>query len=413
MILMFACAAFAFFFALLDTSEENPISCKSAAGNPFLLPGIPLIVLGLIQLINPDIRVCEYEGMQCVKDLEHIGFLPSGTIRDLYFSDTPYALITLTAAWYFATTGWMYTRGGNFATIALKFFALNGALMGALALAQKYTNAQGIYWCISTNSAFYGTFFLVNAAGNFLTMAAAACFALSFASDKKNFPRDFALWSALGLFSIFCVLQCTSIGAKVISLALLTVHALTALWFFTRSKLLVSTISLLLVAAASLFVAYNGINSATFLESKYKNAEQSLNSRITINKISREIFAENPVCGSGAGSYGIRAGTIPDAPKYIKGRNIIINAAHNDLFEYACEYGVIGLFAIFSCFFIWLVNLIKIRRTLACANVILIFAIAISTIHSMVDLHLHIPATMFVFVLLMSLSTAKLGEKYE
>lgn len=412
LILMFASAGFAFVFALWDNSETPLISKSSSFKNPFFISGTALIALALVQTLNPDLIVYEYCESQCVEFIKHVEWLPSGIIRDPEFKDSASVLIALLATWYFAMACWKLLKNEKFAEISLKFFAINGALMGLLAILQKYTNAQGIYWSIPTNAAFYGSFFLVNAAGNFLIMSACACFALSIdAKAKKRGFKTPALWAALGVFTIFCVLQCTSTGAKALSLLALGLYALILLWIFTRSKILIWTSCGLLVLSALAFVSYKGGDSFDFLESKYKNTQASFEGRLKINKISEELFKSSPVFGVGGGAYGVRAEIlVPQSSKYRWQTKTFINSAHNDFFEYACEYGIVGALCVLLCILLWIVQILKNYREITPAKIILIFAVLISILHSLWDLHLHIPATMFAFVFMMSQCQLKNSE---
>lgn len=405
---MLFAASIAFVCALWDNSKEPLISKQSAFKNPFALAGAVLILLCLIQTFNPDLVVFQNKGYQQIEYIKHVELLPSGILRDLKYDDTFLALQKLLALWCFAMCGWKLLRGSNFAQTSLNFFVLNGTFMALLAIFQKAANMQKMFGIVNTSADFYGTFFLANAAGDFLVSICACALACAYLYFKKN--RGLVAIAAM-LASAICAYATMYSDSKGAQLSLIIFAAICISYtvykifrkFISPALSALCLVLFLAISTSGIFLLGEDfiVKRATF---ELTNVNSSVIPRLQINRISYKIFKSAPVCGVGGGSYGVRVQSIAseDNEKYAK--NKFINSAHNDFFEYLCEFGIVGGLAIILCFAIWLRQLFAHRKTLCAANAILIAAIIASALHSLVDLHLHIPSTMMAFVLLMILS---------
>lgn len=405
---MFALSSFAFLSALWDKSGEPLLSRASWTENPFLLPGLILISVNLLQLLNPAVRVYEYCGYQTVQFLEHIGFLPSGIVRDWDLKDTFFALLQLSATWYVAMSAWKLLRSGGFARTFVKFFAVNGTLVALLGIIQELTLAKGIYWLIPTNSHFYSTFYLRNAAGDFIFVAFMCCISWWLSNFNRRSCAGLVLPSLCALVCCFSCLLTRSAGACGIFFISIAAIAFFSIFKFAERRFTkyaaISIVCVLAALASSLgFVAAKS-HSGDILDSKINSAYKSFKPRVGLTKLSWEIFKSSPVLGVGAGAYGVEAEIVSPQQKYFGQSKAFVNSAHNDLFEYACEYGLLGIASIALCLAFWIRNLCK--RNWCAHNTVFLWTCLMLMLHSLVDMPLHIPATMFAFVFAMSLAAA-------
>ena len=367
-----------------------------------------MLMMTAIHTLNPDLRVYEYCDSQIVFPLKHLEFLPSGIIRDLGYRDSFFALLQLVATWCAAMASWKLLKIGAFRVFFIKFFAINGLLFAILGIVQDLTNAMGLYWVIPTNSLFYSSFYLRTSAGNFIFMALLCCISWAVSEFKAgNYTASFALFAGGGISIFSCVLASSEgvDGILIISFFAVSVYLL---WRFIRSKLggapatAIVSMAILLLGVSVYVIFERQIQSRIVYELESPNS--SLCPRIKINKVSVKIFESSPIFGVGAGSYGVRVEMLLQSKKSDFGfrNNSFINAAHNDLFEYLCEYGLVGGACVLLCVLLWIGRLFPIDWSVH--NTIFLWGCIMSGMHSFFDLHLHIPSTMFAFVFLMSLA---------
>lgn len=403
---MFALSSFAFLSTLWDKSGEPLISRASWTKNPFLLPGLILVFANLVQLVNPSIRVCEYYGYQTVMFLKHIDFLPSGIVRDWGFRDTLFVLLQLTSAWYVAMSSWKLLRSGHFARFFIKFFAVNGVLVALLGVIQEITLAKGIYWIIPTNSHFYSSFYLRSNAGDFMFAAFMCC--LSWGVSSYNRRSYLQVISSI-LCALICVYSCLLTRSSGV-LGILSISLLCFSIFFIWELLTLKLSRLVSFVCISAFLIFAVLvitmqpRLMRVFDSELNSAYMSMKPRLNLMKTSCEVFESSPLLGVGAGAYGVSAEILSPTEKYFGQTKAFINSAHNDFFEYLCEYGVFGLVSIVLCLFMWFFRLN--RRTWSIHNTIFLWTCLMFMLHSLVDMPLHIPSTMFVFVFMMSLAAA-------
>ncbi|MBL4799505.1 MAG: O-antigen ligase family protein [Oleispira sp.] len=127
------------------------------------------------------------------------------------------------------------------------------------------------------------------------------------------------------------------------------------------------------------------------------------------DEVSRDTFnmwLDNPILGTGAGSYQY---SYPSYRSADVTTDRLYDYAHNDYLQFLAEFGTLAtlllLLAVLLCFY-WGVQAMRLRRDdlfkgLGFAGCMAIVAIAI---HSLVDFNLQIPANAFMFVFMLAIA---------
>ncbi len=407
---MLSVASFAFIFSVCDASTLPLLSKGSLRENPFFVSGLILIAINLIQVLNPYAKVVEFYGYQTVQFLEYVKFLPSGIVRDWGLRDSFFVLLQLAATWYVAMSSWKLLREDSmFARRFIKFLAINGTLIAILGVAQEFTNAKGIYWLIPTNSHFYSTFGLKTAAGDFIFMAFMCCVSWAVSSFNRRWFFNVSLaviCAGICFYSCFLATSSGVNGILLLTALAIFIFAIFRLFCRLKKKYVALGLALLLAGFISAWAfAFRGEGSSIIarLKPNIDSAVASLAPRLAIAHTSFAIFKDSPILGAGAGAYGVKAEILSPQNKYTGYYKVFINAAHNDLFEYICEYGIFALASLILCFAIWIRSFKRIEWSVH--NSIFLWACLMYILHSMFDLLLHIPSTMFAFVFMMSLAS--------
>ncbi len=416
---MLACTSAAFIALLWRRKPDLSIFTKrEISRNPFLISGLSILAVTIVQFLNPDAIVYEYMGHQTVQNMAHVSFLPSGIIRDWGYNDTFYTLLGLLATWYFALVSWTLLKEINFANLTLRFFAANGFLMAIFAVVQKCLGLKSMYGIIPSELAFYGSFFHQNSAGYMLILACSANLACTYLALRSRKIAQGIIW---GIMSVSCALSATFSGSAgvVLSVFLFAVFLCTSIIYIFLKRLLgpikslIATLILFTIATSSTaFIFQRQISDRINFE--LTNVNASLAPRIRLNEYTLELFKENPIFGIGGGTYAIRvqamlvnSGKLQTLGQVRK----ISNAAHNDPFQYLCEYGLLGAAFIAYAVVLWISAIFRRRTWLTYGNFLIILGLAIVGASSIVDIHLHIPAIMCAFVLLISLSVSNLCKQ--
>lgn len=417
--LMLLSGALSFVFALW-AKGTSMLSIKALGENPFFLSGILLALMTLVQFLNADLRVYQHDGHKYAYTLDHFKNLPSGIVNDWGFYDTFTTLLVIVSCWYFAMTSWSLLKDKSFALRALKIFAINGFLMSLLAIAQKLAGAKKLYWLIHSELDFYGSFFYQNAAASFLVTVCASIAALAYINFKKSRFLGGSIYASMFALTSIAVLFSGSKGGILSYLAMLLILSSSILFAYMRRLCLTpyasaAATAILIAAACSIFALLGRDFIRQKISSEMDDPNSSIMPRLMINALSYKIFKESPICGVGGGSYGIRVQTdFPEAVKNRKDGSIdFINGAHNDPFQYLCEYGMLGFTFIAYGTIVWIANLFKLikRGSFCLANFIFLSGIIACLLHSLVDMHMHIPSNICAFALLSTLAVCKL--KYE
>lgn len=398
--------ALALIFAIFAYPEEFCVP-KIFKENPFFLASCVLLGMGIIQMLNPSFQIVPYSDIFLIKHLDHIKWLPSGVLADSENYSTKRYLSFLVIGALFANTAWAIRKDVKFFKFILKFFAFNCFLMSILAIVQVKTNATAPYWTFNCKSAFFGAFYYANACGAFLNLGIATMLACGYLCAKKRNFFGIIFWASQIGVVIYAFQIATSVGARVSSALFLLVSIFSFLFFkllkkYPKNLYKISIILSICLVAVLTFLCVLG---ASIYNNMGKPKQDSLKSRLDNPIFALQVYKKAPILGSGFGSFPIIASNIDDQ---YKERNF--RAAHNDLLNYACEFGIVGILAIGSTFFIWLKILRKKKENLSFANWILLLGVCLCVLHSMCDILLTVPSIMIAFTLIMTSTTQSLTE---
>ncbi|MBR6388621.1 MAG: O-antigen ligase family protein [Opitutales bacterium] len=408
--IMLALAAAAFVFSIISWLNDSSRGFDELAKNPFLIGGALLVAMGVAQVLNPHTLAYDADGFLHAQPLKHISWLPSGILADAEVYGSAKAVAELLSAYFFACALWLNSRSRKFCRFILKFFALNISAMAAFAIIQQKLNAQSVYFVFPTDSHFFGPYYYGNAASAAIFMGICAAFAAAALDFSSKSPRSkifCALWILAAAPGIFALYHHSSLGAKAACALFLGAMALYFAFVFLRSKFggakacAAASILILISAFAVFFAAQNCYQKLP------PTKKTSVLARAELLRVSKEVFLKAPILGSGADSYGYEAAKL-EAENSFGGK--FANSAHCSIASCACEYGAAGLCAVFIMFLTWLKRLWHKREFLAGANIICLMGLAASALHSLADIFLQIPSTMFFFALLMALSASILKE---
>lgn len=409
--IMLGLSALAFVFSVLDWGFNENAKFSDLLKNPFLIGGGVLIVLGIIQVLNPNTLAYDADGYLHARKLDFIKWLPSGIKSDAEVYGSAKAVAELLCAYFFASALWFQSKNAKFCKFLLKFFALNIAAMSVFAIAQKILNAQAVYFLFSTDSHFYGPYYYANAAcaAIFLGLCAtAAAFCLDFKSAKSFKKKALSfLWIISAISQAAAIFISTSVGAKMSAIIFFALLFLLAMFGFLKRKIGKAKAAAAIFAAIAIS-AYPAYNAAIFKYEKLSPTKKaSVIGRAELALLAKDVFWEAPIFGKGADSFGYSASKI--AGKRTFG-NKFANSAHNSILNCACEYGIAGIAAIFTVFFLWAKRLFARRKILRAANIVCLAGLFTFTLHSMFDIFLQIPSTMVFYALIMALSASFFKE---
>ncbi len=412
---MLGISALAFVFSILNWGFKENSKLSDIAKNPFLLGGGILVLLGIIQVLNPHTIAYDTDGYLHARSIEYIKWLPSGIKADAEVYGSAKAVAELLAAYFFASALFFHSKNAKFCKFLLKFFALNIAAMSIFAIAQKILNAQAVYFLFSTDSQFYGPYYYSNAtcAAIFLGLCAtAASFCLDFDTAKSFKKKTLSfLWIFPAIPQTAAIFISTSVGGKMSVLIFSALLILFAIFVFLKKRMgnakTLSAIFAIIIISA--FPTFNAAKNS--YESLSPTKKASVIGRAELAYVAKDVFLKAPIFGSGADSFGYSASKVEMKKTF---GNLFLNSAHNSILNYACEYGIAGIAAIFAVFFLWAKRLFARRKILQTANIICLMGLIVSTFHSMFDIFLQIPSTMVFYALIMTLSASILkGAKDE
>ena len=408
--IMLFLAGLAFVFSIAGWAKNKNLGFGDLSKNPFLIGGAILVLMGVIQVLNPHALAYDADGYMHCRPIAHISWLPSGILADAEVYGSAKAVAELISAYFFASSLWINSRSRKFCRFILKFFALNAAAMSVFAIVQQEMDAQAVYFTFASDSFFFGPYYYRNAATAAIFMGICAAFAaaaLDFSPEKPRSKIFAALWIFAAVPGIFAIFKSDSIGAKASCALFFAAIMLYFAFVFLRAKF-GGEKALFAVSAFGLISIFAAFFAAEAYYQKLPAVKKtSLTARAELLGVSKEVFLKAPILGSGADSYGYEAAKVDVKKSFGKK---FANSAHCSIINYACEYGLAGLCAVFTVFFTWLRRLWHRREFLAGANAVCLLGLAISALHSLADIFLQIPSTMFFFALLMALSASVLKE---
>lgn len=362
------------------------------------------IIVCFVQYLNPFAEYVVRETFSYITFLDYIDCLPASVRAEFYDGNSLYSLCALLTS--FLTAFVLATISTKQKTMfsLLVFFSINAFVMGIFALWQE---AQGIpmpFNRFHTNSGFYGTFFLSNAAGAYLNMGVAATLACSIVCFQRKgiFVKLVAYLFVVGAFVIsWASFQSGSKGAMILCSG---IWGIVCVYLFLKVivKFFGSKVFYFTVCITGFVVCFVGIVGIYFSECQSvrnlsfgNQVNESICSRMAIYKEVFPIIKQRPIWGTGGecSRYILPVVKKPDGSSVAEAPERV----HSDLFEYMVDFGITGVIVLLCCGIAWIVQIVKNRKILTSANVICVIGVLSCLTHSMFDMELHIPSTMIVF----------------
>ncbi len=280
----------------------------------------------------------------------------------------------------------------------------SGFAISFIALAQKFSFAQAIYWIGLKRQMFYGTFVNANHCALYLSATGIFTFAHFLKENNKAFKTAMGFSFALISFTVFYSFSRSAILSFVIPLALMIYL------FFSEPAVKQKKIKeyyvpfiFLFFAIFSLFIWWGSSRILTEIGSM-ELASSSTDFRFKLWIDSIKAFLHFPLFGSGLGTYEY---VIPQFLSFT--RNVQIEFAENDYFQLLTETGILG-FAIISFFLYFLTGKItyilykkfqETPRTQLGAS----FALLSIALNSMMSFNIYIPGIMIMSLVLLAFIT--------
>lgn len=304
--------------------------------------------------------------------------------------------------------------------IAASFQALYGSIMVMTGLEWSFFTEKQKYFGKAT-----GTFLNRNHLAGYLEMSLALGIGFLLASSTKYSGdwqqrlRQFievllspkvVMRLLLAVMVIGLVMTRSRMGNTAFFASLMITGGLALLLMKNKSASTTILLSSLLIIDIAIVGTFFGVEKVA---ERLQNSSTESESRDEVTRDTFNMWLEQPILGSGAGSYKY-------AYPHFKSSDVaptwLYDYAHNDYLEFLAEYGGIAPLslatAVIICFY-WGLQTMRLRRRainqgLGFASCMGIIAIMI---HSTVDFNLQIPANAFMFVFIMAIGCiARWGE---
>ncbi len=380
---------------------------------PFFLSGVFILILTLIQALNPALRVLQMESFTRVSKIDYIKFLPSGVDAPFESINTWWGLIFILIIVLSASTSYIVFKNSKFTRRALLFFALNCVAMSLFAIAQKYFNAPAIYWEFNTEADYYGTFFLSNAAAIYLDFGVAVSVVLFFLKPL-NFEGSFRCFLRRTFYFILALICAAgsfysgSTGGLFVLIAIILIFILVVIYTALVKKasqfvaIGVSFCTFVAILITSLILFFTCQKQGMFASKYVSLIESSLNSRSDIRMVATDVAGQNFFYGVGAN--GFRYYAAPAAMSMqnhgFAGAPKAFERPHCEVLQYFVEYGIVGFSAIFFAFCAYIKRLADRRRLLQTGNLVLLLSLTVVFAYSFFEVYFHITSTAVVFAVL-------------
>lgn len=349
--------------------------------NPLLLPVLGLALLALAQW---------WFGLSAYPYLSGIEWMK---------------LTSLLLVAFVATQAFRHTESYRPFVWFLLFFGFAVALFGIL---QHFTWNGKIYWLRELRESAYsfGPFVNRNHFAGFLELVIPFGLAMFLYRERRGPLPMAALFTGV---AIGALLLCASRGG-IVSFAFQLV-LLTVLVLARRVGKGAIALALAVLLLAGVFAVWLGVGQAFTRFRGDWSDDVTSSRRLVILRDSWRLFLEQPVLGTGAGTFST---VYPRVESYYDGK--IVNHAHNDYVELLVEMGVVGsalgalfLFLLFRNS-LWSrdgpldspVAATRVGALVACGGLLL---------HSLVDFNLRIPSNALLFLLCACIATSAEREQ--
>ena len=360
-----------------------------------------IIIVGIIQYVNPFCEVLTNERFIVLRELEYYDFLPTSILDEFHNGNAYRSMLEISSVLSVLISCMILFKSRKDMLYVIAFFAINVGVMGIFAIWQKYNMIPIMYNKFHSNSMFYGSFFLSNAATSFFNLGLVASIAMTFLLNKtwNKYYKTINIFFILNAIICFVAIFISDSNAgKIlviatifcIPIAILFRHILLTYSWRTFSGFVVCFF--ILIGCIIMSFRHEILHKLTYIDGHKNPIAVSVSSRIHLYKLVKDCIEERPVWGSGGYScqYVLSSKIANTNKEHELQRST--EHAHSDILEYIMEYGI-SIFIIILVGFVLYLREIIIRRPNN-ASLIFTIGILISIIHSCGDMNLHILSTM-------------------
>ena len=381
-----------------------------------------LIVVCVLQYVNPSAQHVVDEHYSYIRSLEHIAYLPTSVSGEYFRGNALSSLVSIaTALCSFIVFLYVFERTRHM-NIILLWFIVNALGMGIVGCIQEYLNIPIIYNVYYTTAIFFGSFPLSNAAGAFLNLAVSVSVYIALSKIKSKWGLLYVLFgtanAVLLSFAVFKTDSNIAIASNFIFWMVILFFCIIRLSMFLSKKTSKTFIIATWIFVCSVVVItfpsndeFCGLKAKACEMAKNRSFEESFRSRLTFYKLSYELINRRPIFGYGGDScryvLSLRLQKIRDKTVARLPHSIV--HSHSDIIEYVLEYGVVGLVAILAILTAWVFKFFK--RKINLPQIVLFTGIFMCILHSCIDMHLHIPSTMIELAMVMAVAVSSQYER--
>lgn len=324
---------------------------------PFWL-GLGLLLLLVVQWCNPAWIWQQNERMWWMKQIPHIGWLPSGTRTGFEWFNLWRTFLVYATTWMTICAIWVGVTRRRTLQILLMILLANAAVLAVVGLVHRMMAEPKVLWIrVFKDASSFSSFVYQNHAGAYFSLMAAAALALGvwhFFEGRKRMARSTpsAFWVLVSGLLVFAVVFSLSRGAM-ITLAVFFVLAALAVMIVRSANPVPSTtpktvaVALLLMFAATCAVVVQNSDFRA-IEGKFseltrkKTNDPSIAGRIQVRQAATDMLRENWVLGTGAASFRFIF------PKYLQHYPAVWDGslwehAHIDWLQVPIELGAAGV----------------------------------------------------------------------
>jgi O-antigen ligase len=385
---------------------------------PLFWTGLLVLAYIAIQGLNPAWRYRSNPSYWWLDPVEHLSWLPSGMEVPFAIAGPWRALLIFASLWLTVCTAWIGLMRRLTFRLLFTFLVVNGVLLSLLGLAQQLTHATGVFWLVPVSSqSFVASFIYRNHAGAYLNILLAVGAGLAwwyYARANRRLDKS----SPAGVFTFaaiivgLMVLFTSSRGAILLLLTFVLLAGISFLWAqvrlasHERSPAVIAGLLILLVTFIGI-----GLFSLR-VENVWKrfagmivDPVASAHDRTEAHAAAAEMYAAEPILGWGAGCFrfGFPNYLYKHPEIYYSGtdRRKFWEHAHNDLLEFAVEFGVVGslLLAAPLCWLGW--ALVRRRFWANPLSLLAVLGCALTLVHSRMDFVFQTPAILLTWVLVL------------
>lgn len=379
---------------------------------------IGLVMLGIIviQGLNPAWAFTTNGKTWWIEAIPHIEWLPAG-MRVPFERWGPWRMLMIYATvWFTVCSIWIgFTRRKTFQA----FFTLlagNAFLLAALGIAQRATNAKGIFWYWTPTDYFVSSFTYKNHAGAYFNLMLALCAGLAFWYYERSLRRldksgPSGLFAFFGTAVAMIVIFSYSRTATVLMFGFLAVTFGIFLWRVVIRARPGERNPLMLIMVTGAFAAFlwigaTSLNTSRFTQgiNKLSSEVETLNGRVSAIAPSWDMINARPVSGWGAGCFRFAFPRFqinyPDAWKQFGGR-VYWEHPHNDYLEFLSEWGWLGAGLVLTGagFALW--HLLRLRVWSNPLALFLVLGCAVTMAHASIEYLFYNPAILNTWIALL------------